>query len=50
MILAAKLNHELKQKYATNPLRVKNAIYASVVLKEFAKELSSLAHEHTVSY
>jgi hypothetical protein len=50
MLTAAKMNMELKQKYSKNPLRVKNAIYASVVLKEFSKELAALAHEHSISY
>ena len=50
MLLAAKLNHEMKSKYMQDPLRVKNAIYASVVLKEVSKELAALAHQHSVSY
>jgi hypothetical protein len=50
-ILAAKLNHDMRQKYSPNQsesLRIRNNIYASIVLKEISKELASLSHEHSL--
>jgi len=50
-ILAAKLNHDMRQKYSpsqSESLRIRNNIYASIVLKEFSKELASLSHEHSL--
>jgi beta-lactam-binding protein with PASTA domain len=50
-ILAAKLNHDMRQKYSpsqSESLRIRNNIYASIVLKEISKELASLSHEHSL--
>lgn len=47
---AAQLNLAMREKHSSDPLRLKNGIFATVILREFAKELAALAHEHAILY
>ncbi|CAG5095536.1 Oidioi.mRNA.OKI2018_I69.XSR.g14228.t2.cds [Oikopleura dioica] len=49
-IKAAQLNLAMREKHSSDPLRLKNGIFATVILREFAKELAALAHEHAILY